>query len=62
VKRFCNARNAILYIQNNEIINDFYDGVNDIKTIEKIVMKKPKAIADLLAVTVVCIEASEAWA
>jgi hypothetical protein len=62
VKRFCNARNAILYIQNNEIINDFYDGVNDIKTIEEIVMKKPKTIADLLAVTVVCIEASEAWA
>jgi hypothetical protein len=61
MKHFCNARNAILYIQNNEIINDFYDGVNDIKTIEEIVMKKPKTIADLLAVTDVCIEASEAW-
>jgi hypothetical protein len=36
--------------------------VNDIKTVEKIAMKKPKMVADLLAVTGVCIEASEARA
>jgi hypothetical protein len=29
---------------------------------EEISMKKPKAVADLLAITDVCIEASEAWA
>jgi hypothetical protein len=31
VKYFCNARNAILYIQDIKIINAFHDGVNDIK-------------------------------
>jgi hypothetical protein len=60
VKHFCNERNAILYIQDNEIINAFYDGVSDIKTIEEIHMKKPKMVADLLTVADVCIEASEA--
>jgi hypothetical protein len=61
VKHFYNAKNAILYIQNIEIINAFHDGVNDIKTVEVIAMKS-KTVADLLAVTDVCIEASEAWA
>jgi hypothetical protein len=60
VKCFCNARNAIPYIQDIEIINAFHDGVSDIKTIEEITMKKPKIVADLLAVVDVCIEASEA--
>jgi hypothetical protein len=60
MKCFCNARNAISYIQDIEIINVFRDGVNDIKTVEGIAMKKPKMIADLLAVTDVCIEGSEA--
>jgi hypothetical protein len=60
VKHFYNARNAILYIQDIEIINAFRDGVSDIKTIEEI--KKPKMVADLLAVADVCIEASEARA
>jgi hypothetical protein len=62
VKRFCNARNAIPHIQDIEIINAFCDGVSDIKTVEEIAMKKPKTVADLLAVADVCIEASEAWA
>jgi hypothetical protein len=62
VKCFCNARNAIPYIQDIEIINAFHDGVSDIKTIEEIDLKKPKTVADLLAVTDVCIEASEARA
>jgi hypothetical protein len=62
VKCFCNARNAIPCIQDIEIINVFHDGVNDIKTVEEITMKKPKMVADLLAVADVCIEASEAWA
>jgi hypothetical protein len=62
VKRFCNARNAIPYIQDIEIINAFHDGVSDIKTVEEIVMKKLKTVADLLAVTNVCIEAFEARA
>jgi hypothetical protein len=62
VKYFCNARNAIPYIQDIEIINTFCDGVNDIKTVEEIVMKKPKTVADLLVVADVCIEASEARA
>jgi hypothetical protein len=44
------------------IINAFYDGVSDIKTVEEIVMKKPRTVADLLVVTDVCIEASEARA
>jgi hypothetical protein len=62
VKRFCNARNAIPHIQDIEIINAFRDGVSDIKTVEKIAMKKPKTVVDLLAVADVCIEASEARA
>jgi hypothetical protein len=62
VKRFCNARNAISYIQDIEIINAFCDGISGIKTVEEIVIKKPKTVADLLAVTDVSIEVSEAWA
>jgi hypothetical protein len=52
VKCFYNARNAISYIQDIEIINSFHDGVSDIKTVEEIVMKKPKTVTDLNAVTV----------
>jgi hypothetical protein len=59
VKHFYNARNAILYIQDIEIINVFPDGVSDIKTVEEIAMNYPKMVADLLAVADVCIEASE---
>jgi hypothetical protein len=62
VKHFCNARNAIPYIQDIEIINAFRNGVNDIKTIEEIAMKKPRTVAGLLTVVDVCIEASEAHA
>jgi hypothetical protein len=62
VKSFCNARNAIPYIQNIEIINAFRDGVSDIKTVDEITMKKPRTVADLLAVADVCIDASEAQA
>jgi hypothetical protein len=62
VKRFCNARNAISHIQDIEIINAFHNGVIDIKTVEEIAMKKPKMVADLLAVPDICIEASEARA
>jgi hypothetical protein len=62
VKRFCNARNAIPYIQDIEIINAFCDGINDIKTVEEIAMKKPKTVADLLAVADICIETFEAQA
>jgi hypothetical protein len=61
VKCFCSVKNAILYIQDIEIINAFHNGVSDIKTVEEIAMKKPRIMADLLAVTNVCIEASEAW-
>jgi hypothetical protein len=57
LKYFCNARNAIPYIQDIEIINSFHDRVNDIKTVEEIAMKKSKMVVDLLAVTDVCIEA-----
>jgi hypothetical protein len=59
VKCFCNARNDIPYI---EIINAFRDDVSDLKTVEEIAMKKPKTVADLLAVADVCIEAFEARA
>jgi hypothetical protein len=62
VKHFCNIGNAILYIQDMEIINAFRDGVNDLKTVEDIVVKKPKMVANLLAVADVCIEASKARA
>jgi hypothetical protein len=57
MKHFCNARNATPYIQDIEVINAFCDGVSDIKTVEEIAMKKPKMVADLLAVADVCIEA-----
>jgi hypothetical protein len=60
--RFCNARNVILHIQDIEIINVFCDGINDIKIVEEIAMKKPKMMANLLTITDICIEASEAWA
>jgi hypothetical protein len=60
VKCFCNARDAISYIQEIEIINAFCDEVSDIKIVDEIAMKKPKTVADLLAVADVCIEASEA--
>jgi hypothetical protein len=49
-------------MQDMKIINAFRDRVSDVKTVEEIAMKKPKIVADLLAVTDVCIEASEAWA
>jgi hypothetical protein len=62
VKCFCNGRNTILYIQDIEIINAFHDGVSNIKTVEAIAMKKPKTVADLLAVVDTCIKASEARA
>jgi hypothetical protein len=62
VKHFYNSRNAILYIQDIEIINAFRDGVSDIKTVEEITMKKPQMVANLLAAADVCIEASEARA
>jgi hypothetical protein len=62
VKYFCNVRNDIMYIQDIEIINAFYGGVSDIKSVEEVVMKKPKMVTDLLAVADVCIEAFEAWA
>jgi hypothetical protein len=38
----------------------FCDGVSNLKTVEEIAMKKPKMVADLLAVTNVCNEASKA--
>jgi hypothetical protein len=60
MKHFCNTRNAIPYIQDIEIINAFHDGVSDIKIVEEIAMKKPKTVANLLAVADVCIEASKA--
>jgi hypothetical protein len=59
LKYFCSARNATSYIQDIEIINAFHNGGNDIKTVEEIAMKKPKIVADLLAVADTCIEASE---
>jgi hypothetical protein len=62
VKRFCNARNGIPHIQDIEIINAFCDGVSDVNTVEEIAIKKPKTMADLLTVTDICIEASEAQA
>jgi hypothetical protein len=40
VKHFYNARNAIPYIQDIEIINAFHDEVSDIKTVEEIATKK----------------------
>jgi hypothetical protein len=62
VKHFYNAKNTISYIQDIKIVNAFCDGVNNIKTVEEIAMKKPRTVVDLLAVADICIEASEAWA
>jgi fructose 1,6-bisphosphatase len=59
VKCLCNARNAISNIQDIKIINAFHDGVSDIKTVEEIIMKKPKSMADILAVVDICIKASD---
>jgi hypothetical protein len=59
VKHFYNSRNAILYIQDIEIINAFRDGVNDIKTVEDIAMKKLNMVTNLRTVINVCIEAFE---
>jgi hypothetical protein len=56
VKHFCNVKNAIPYIEDIKTINAFRDRVSDIKTMEEIVMKRPKTVTD------VCIEASEARA
>jgi hypothetical protein len=58
VKCFYNARNATPNTQDIEIINAFYDGVIDIKTVEEITMKKPKSVVDLLESPTDCIEAS----
>jgi hypothetical protein len=58
VKYFCNIRNAILYIQDIDIINAFHDGVNNIKIVE-IAMKKLIMVDDLLAIADICIEASK---
>jgi hypothetical protein len=60
VKHFCNARNAIPYMQDIEVIKAFCDGVNDIKTVEEIAMKKSKMVAELLTIVDVSFEASEA--
>jgi hypothetical protein len=62
MKHFCNVKNTSPYIQDIEIINVFRDGVSNIKTMEEIAKKKPKVVANLLTVTDVCIEASEARA
>jgi hypothetical protein len=62
VKHFCNARNAIPYIQDILIINAFRNWVSDLNNVEEIAMKKPKTMADLLVIVDECIEASEAWA
>jgi hypothetical protein len=62
VKHFCHVRNAIPCIQDIEIINAFCDRVSDIKTVGEITMKKSKTVADLLAVTDICIDAFEARA
>jgi hypothetical protein len=62
VKHFCNARNGISHIQDIESINVFCDGINDLKTVEEIAMKKPKTVADLPVVADVYIEASKAQA
>jgi hypothetical protein len=45
-----NSRNTILNIQDIKIINAFCDRVTDIKIVEEIPMKKPRIMADLLAV------------
>jgi hypothetical protein len=62
VKYFCNTKNAIPNIQEIKIINAFRDRVTDIQTIEEITMKKPKVMANLLAIADECIEASEVQA
>jgi hypothetical protein len=59
VKHFCNTKNDIPHIQDIEIINAFHDGINDVKTVEEIAMKKPKTAVDLLVVADICIEASK---
>jgi hypothetical protein len=61
IKHLFNARNTIMYIQDIGIINVFCDGVSNVKTVEEIAIKKPKIVVDdLLIVTDVCIEASQA--
>jgi hypothetical protein len=54
--------NDIPNIQDIKIINAFRDAVTYIKTFKEIAMKKPKIMADLLAVADESIEAFEAQA
>jgi hypothetical protein len=54
--------NDIPNIQDIKIINTFRDAVTYIKTFKEIAMKKPKIMADLLAVADESIEAFEAQA
>jgi hypothetical protein len=62
MKHLCNTMNDIPNIQDIKIINAFRDAVTYIKTFKEIAMKKPKIMADLLAVADESIEASEAQA
>jgi hypothetical protein len=62
VKCFYNTKNAIPNIQDIKIINAFWDGVSDIKNVGEITMKESKTVVDLLPVTDVCMEVSEARA
>jgi hypothetical protein len=49
VKHFCNARNAIPYIQDIEIINAFCNRVSDIKIMEEIASRHPRPRLDSLS-------------
>jgi hypothetical protein len=62
VKCFYNTKNAIPNIHDIKIINAFWDGVSDIKNVGEITMKESKTVVDLLPVTDVCMEVSEARA
>jgi hypothetical protein len=59
VKCFYNTRDTIPNIQDIEIMNAVRDEVSDIKIVEEITTKKPKAVVDLLADAAICIKASD---
>lgn len=60
VRHSCNVHNAIPNIQEIKVINAFHDDVTDITTVERVGIKKPKTVAELLAVADECIKVSEA--
>lgn len=60
VRQFCTIWNSIPHIQDIEVINAFREGVTDGPTVDRLALKKPKTVGQLLAIANGCIEMAEA--